>query len=117
VRPFRAKINYEGVSIMECLTCFNENNFMIRAVDRIGDTMGWHVMFECNRCATNSSMQYFGFKFEHELLDHLKRGKILKRKQNKWHLQEQYAFDWDNSIGGYDYTIKRKIKPMGDRWH
>jgi hypothetical protein len=50
-------------------------------------------------------------------LDHLKREKLLKRKHNKWHVQEQFAFEWDNSIGGYDFSTKRKIRAMGDRWH
>jgi hypothetical protein len=84
---------------MECLTCFNENNFTIRAIDRIGDSMGWHV------------------KFEHQLLDHLKREKLLKRKQNKWHVQNQFAFNWDSSIGGYDFSTKKRIRPVGYEWH
>jgi len=78
---------------VNCLTCWNDSTFEMADIERIADA-GFNVLFTCPYCLTSFTRQYYGFAFEDQLRDNLK--KIISNQ--KMERPTSYK-EWDYKTG------------------
>lgn len=103
---------------LECFNCGN-TNFTLRETQRLSknvnnrsvSTNNWQVLLRCQNCIYSTTQQFNNFNFEYQLIDYLRRQKIIGNKKIKddgYWIQDQWFYPWDDESKEY-----RLDKPRG----
>ena len=60
-----------NVEKFSCITCWNEREFHIAGIERIGNS-DWQILLTCRHCLTSMTYRFYGFHWYKRLLKHIK---------------------------------------------
>jgi hypothetical protein len=60
-----------NVEKFSCITCWNEREFHIAGIERIGNS-DWQILLTCRHCLTSMTYRFYGFHWHDRLLKHIK---------------------------------------------
>jgi hypothetical protein len=99
-------------SRIDCFNCSN-TSFELKGIERLKGT-NWQVLLKCPVCQYTITKRYSNFNFEYQLIDWLRRQKVIGNAHQKGHWlprrREYFYYPYDPEIGNYDLSNPKKYK-------